>query len=96
MNYNDIIIRPIVSERSMEGVQDKKYTFEVALKANKVEIKKAVEAIFGVKVQKVTTMRMLGKEKRVGVHVGKRSDWKKATVKLTDDSKTIELFEGMA
>lgn len=96
MNYNDIIIRPIVSERSMEGVQDKKYTFEVALKANKVEIKKAIEAIFGVKVLKVTTMRVLGKEKRVGVHVGKRSDWKKATVKLTAESKTIELFDGMA
>lgn len=96
MNYNNIIIRPIVSERSMEGVQDKKYTFEVALKANKVEIKKAVEAIFGVKVASVTTMRVLGKEKRVGVHVGKRPDWKKATVKLTADSKTIELFEGMA
>lgn len=96
MNYNDIIIRPIVSERSMEGVQDKKYTFEVALKANKVEIRKAIEAIFGVKVEKVTTMRMLGKEKRVGVHVGKRPNWKKATVKLTADSKTIELFEGMA
>ena len=85
MNYNDIIIRPIVSERSMEGV-----------KANKVEIKKAIEAIFGVKVASVTTMRVLGKEKRVGVHVGKRPDWKKATVKLTADSKTIELFEGMA
>ena len=74
---------------------EKKYTFKVDVNANKVEIKKAVEEIFGVKVEKVNTINVLGKFKRMGVHVGKRADWKKAIVKLTDDSKTIEFFEGM-
>ena len=95
MNYNNIIIRPIVSERSMEGVQDKKYTFEVALKANKVEIKKAVEEIFKVEVAKVNTISVNGKDKRVGYHVGKTSDWKKAIVTLKPASKTIEFFDSM-
>jgi len=89
----DIIRKPIITEQSMEGVQDKKYTFEVATSANKIEIKKAVEEIFKVKVDKVTTMNMKGKPKRMGVHSGFRPDWKKAVVKLTEDSKTIELFE---
>jgi len=90
----DIIRKPIITEQSMEGVQDKKYTFEVAVGANKIEIKKAIEEIFKVKVDKVTTMNMKGKPKRMGVHAGFRPDWKKAMVKLTADSKTIELFEG--
>ena len=90
----DIIRKPIITEQSMEGVQDKKYTFEVAVGANKIEIKKAIEEIFKVKVEKVTTMNMKGKPKRMGVHAGFRPDWKKAMVKLTEDSKTIELFEG--
>ena len=94
-NMHDIIRRPIVSEASMENMQDRKYTFEVALEANKIEIKQAVEKIFGVEVERVTTMRVLGKYKRMGVHTGKRPDWKKAIVKLTADSKTIELFEQM-
>ncbi len=92
----DVIKRPIVSEASMENMQDRKYTFEVALSANKLEIKQAVEQIFpGTVVESVTTARVLGKKKRMGVHVGKRPDWKKAIVKLTEDSKTIEFFEGM-
>ena len=94
-NMHDIIRRPIVSEASMEKMQDRKYTFEVALEANKIEIKQAVEKIFGVEVERVTTMRVLGKYKRMGVHTGKRPDWKKAIVKLTPESKTIEFFEGM-
>ncbi|MCG8501896.1 MAG: 50S ribosomal protein L23 [Firmicutes bacterium] len=92
---HDIVIRPVVSEHSMEQFADRKYTFAVALDANKIEIKKAIEEIFGVKVEKVTTMRVLGKVKRMGMHSGKRPDWKKAIVKLTPDSKTIEFFEGM-
>lgn len=96
MTMHDIIIKPIVSEKSMDQLADRKYTFKVALNANKIEIAKAVEQIFGVKVEKVTTSRVRGKMKRMGVHTGKRPDWKKATVKLTADSKTIEFFEGMA
>jgi large subunit ribosomal protein L23 len=93
MTSHDILKRPIITEQSMEGVPEKKYTFEVAPAANKIQIKKAVEEIFKVKVQKVTTINYMGKTKRMGVHVGKRADWKKAIVKLTADSKTIELFE---
>ncbi len=93
LTSHDIIKRPIITEQSMEQVADKKYTFEVAKSANKIQIKKAVEEIFKVKVQSVTTINYLGKNKRMGVHLGKRADWKKAVVKLTADSKTIELFE---
>lgn len=93
MTSQDIIKRPIITEQSMEQVADKKYTFEVAKAANKIQIKKAVEEIFKVKVQSVTTCNYMGKTKRMGVHVGKRADWKKAVVKLTADSKTIEIFE---
>ncbi len=96
MNKYDIIVKPIISEKSMDQSADKKYTFQVALNANKIEIKKAVEEIFGVKVEKVTTQRVLGKVKRMGATSGKRPDWKKAVVKLTADSKTIEFFDGMA
>ena len=94
MSY-EIIKRPIITENSMDQMADKKYTFEVAKDANKIEIKKAVEEIFGVKVEKVTTMRVLGKVKRMGANSGKRPDWKKAIVKLTADSKTIEFFDGL-
>ena len=96
MTNHDIIIKPIVSEQSMDQLADRKYTFKVALGANKIEIKKAVEEIFGVKVEKITTARVLGKVKRMGATSGKRADWKKAIVKLTADSKTIEFFDGMA
>ena len=91
----DIIIKPIITEQSMEATAEKKYVFQVANDANKIEIKKAIEEIFGVKVEKVNTIRMDGKEKRMGVHVGRRANWKKAMVKLTAESKTIEFFEGM-
>ena len=95
-NAHDIIIRPIISENSMSQLADKKYTFEVAKSANKIEIKKAIEEVFpGVSVERVTTMNMLGKVKRMGRNEGKRADWKKAVVKLTEDSKTIEFFEGL-
>ena len=94
MSY-EIIKKPIITENSMDQMADKKYTFEVAKNANKIEIKKAVEEIFGVTVEKVTTMRVLGKVKRMGANSGKRPDWKKAIVKLTDNSKTIEFFDGL-
>ncbi len=93
MTSHDILKRPIITEQSMEGVAEKKYTFEVDKNANKIQIKKAVEEIFKVKVDKVSTINYIGKPKRMGVHAGKRADWKKAIVKLTADSKTIELFE---
>ena len=91
----DIIIKPIITEQSMEATEAKKYVFQVAIDANKTEIKKAIEEIFGVKVEKVNTIRMEGKMKRQGYHIGRRANWKKAMVKLTADSKTIEFFEGM-
>ncbi len=91
----DVIKRPVITEQSMENVANKVYVFEVAKEANKVEIRKAIEEIFDVKVAKVNTMNVLGKEKRMGVHSGYRANWKKAVVRLSDDSKTIELFEGM-
>ena len=92
----DIIIKPVITEQSMEATEDKKYVFQVAIDANKIEIRDAVEEIFGVKVAKVTTIRMMGKLKRNGRYpAGRRANWKKAVVRLTDDSKTIEFFEGM-
>ena len=95
-NVYDIIIRPIITERSMEATDAKKYVFEVAPDAGKVEIKNAVEKIFGVKVAKVTTVNYDGKTKRMGAgRPGARKSWKKAYVQLTADSKTIEFFEGM-
>ena len=96
MNAYDIIIRPIITEQSMADVADKKYVFQVALGANKTEIKAAVEEIFGVKVAKVNTLRQIGKMKRTGAYpAGRRAAYKKAVVTLTADSKTIEFFEGM-
>ncbi|PLX30090.1 MAG: 50S ribosomal protein L23 [Clostridiales bacterium] len=91
----DIILKPIVTERSMDGMAEKKYTFKVDKRANKTQIKQAVEEIFDVKVDKVSTMNMTGKVKRMGKFVGKRSDWKKAIIKLTDESKEIEFFQGI-
>jgi len=92
----DIILRPIISEQSTEHVEIKKYVFEVAPEANKIEIKKAVEDLFDVEVIKVTTLNMKGKKKRMGRYPqGTRKDWKKAVVKLSDSSKTIEFFEGL-
>ena len=95
MNAYDIIKRPVITEQSMADVADKKYVFEVAIDANKTEIKAAVEEIFGVKVSKVNTVRMQGKVKRTGAYpAGRRAAYKKAVVTLTADSKTIEFFEG--
>ena len=91
----DIILKPVITEKSMDELQNGKYTFKVAKDANKSEIKKAVEQLFGVEVAKVNTMNCLGRTKRVGRYVGKTSDWKKAIITLTEDSKSIEFFEGM-
>ena len=92
----DIILRPIISEQSTEHVELKKYVFEVAPSANKIEIKKAIEELFDVEVIKVTTLNMKGKTKRMGRYpAGSRKNWKKAVVKLSDSSKTIEFFEGL-
>ena len=91
----DVIKRPLVSERSMEQLTDRKYSFEVSRSANKIEIKKALEDIFGVEVERVTTMVVHGKVKRMGATSGKRPDWKKAIIKLTEQSKTIEFFDSL-
>ena len=96
MTAYDIIIRPIITERAMSGSADKKYVFEVARTAGKVEIKKAVEEAFGVKVASVNTLTVRGRKKRMGAgRPGMTKTWKKAYVQLSADSKTIELFEGM-
>lgn len=92
---HDVIIRPIITEASMSRLADRKYTFEVAPGANKIEIKKAVEEVFKVEVLKVNTISMKSKEKRVGYHLGKTSEWKKAIVTLKPGSKTIEFFDSM-
>ena len=95
-NAYDVIVKPIITEQSMEAADDKRYVFQVAIDATKIDIKRAVEEIFGVKVDKVNTIRMQGKEKRQGAYpAGRRASWKKAMVKLTPDSKSIEFFEGM-
>ena len=95
-NVYDIIIRPVITERSMADVANKKYVFEVAKDAGKVEIKDAVEKAFGVKVKDVNPLNVRGKAKRMGAgRPGTTRSWKKAYVQLADDSKTIELFEGM-
>lgn len=91
----DIIRRPVITEKSMAGIADKRYTFEVAKSATKVEIKNAIEDAFKVKVDKVNTLMMKSKPRRLGVHQGTTSAWKKAIVTLTADSKTIEFFDGM-
>lgn len=91
----DIILKPIITEASMDALQMQKYTFKVAKTANKVEIAKAVEEIFGVKVAKVNTINVKGKQKRMGRSVGYRSDWKKAIVTLAEGEKTIEFFDGL-
>lgn len=92
----DIIIAPVVTEKSMADMAEHKYTFKVAKNSNKAEIRKAVEEAFeGVKVKRVNTITMKGKKRRVGYHTTKASDWKKAIVTLTEDSKSIEFFEGL-
>ena len=96
MIAHDIVIRPVITEKSMLGAVNKIYTFEVAKSANKIEIAKACEEIFKVKVAKVNTVSVRGKFRRQGRNNGGYSkSWKKAIVKLTKDSKPIEFFEGM-
>ena len=92
----DIIIAPVITEKSMSGIADKKYTFKVAKDANKIEIAAAVEALFkGAKVAKVNTISVRGKEKRMGRYSGYTASWKKAIVTLKADSKPIEFFDGL-
>lgn len=91
----DIILKPVITEAAIENIQQKKYTFRVANDANKIEIKKAVEEIFKVQVDKVTTISMKKKPRRMGYNTGFTSEWKKAIVKLTEDSKTIEFFDSL-
>ena len=91
-----LVIRPLIPVLAMAGAADRKYVFEGAKSAGEFEVKKAVEEIFGVKVAKVNTLSMQCKEKRTGrFPAGRRPSWKKAMVTLTEDSKTIEFFEGM-
>ncbi len=91
----DIIIRPIITEDSMANIQNKKYTFAVHKDATKADVAAAVETLFGVKVADVNTINVKRKPKRMGVHAGYTSAWKKAIVTLTEASKTIEFFDGM-
>ncbi len=92
----DIIIAPVITEKSMSGIADKKYTFKVARDANKIEIAEAVEALFkGTKVAKVNTISVRGKMKRMGRYSGYTAAWKKAIVTLKADSKPIEFFDGL-
>lgn len=91
----DVILKPVISERSMDDGKVKKYTFKVATNANKTEIKAAVEEAFGVEVVKVNVMNGLGKLKRQGKYVGRTASYKKAIVTLSEKSKTIEFFEGL-
>jgi large subunit ribosomal protein L23 len=91
----DIILKPIITEKSMDGIANKRYTFQVASNATKPEIAKAVEELFGVEVAKVNTINMKKKPKRLGYHFGYTSEWKKAIVTLTASSKEIEFFNGL-
>ena len=98
-NPHDVILRPVLTEKAYEGIADKRYIFEVAINANKIEIKNAIEAVFaddGVKVEKVNTVRTLGKITRQGRTAGRTPEVKKAYVTLKKDSKPIKFFEGMA
>jgi large subunit ribosomal protein L23 len=95
MNAYDIVRKPVITEKSMNEMADKKYTFIVDVNANKTEIKKAIEEVFKVKVDKVNTVRVLGKMKRMGKNEGRKPSYKKAIIKLTAESKGIEFFEGL-
>ena len=91
----DVILKPVISERSMDEAQNKKYTFKVAKDANKTQVKLALEEIFGVEIEKVNIMNVKGKMKKMGKNVGKTADTKKAIVTLTKKSKEIEFFQGL-
>ena len=92
---HDIILKPVITENSMAGIADKKYTFKVATDATKIDIAKAVEELFGVKVAKVNTISVRGRYRRQGMHAGYTAASKKAIVTLTKDSKEIEFFNSM-
>jgi large subunit ribosomal protein L23 len=94
MNARDIIFQPVITEKSMQMLADGKYTFAVDPRANKSQIKRAIEQLFDVRVAKINTMNMQGKIRRMGRYEGKRADWKKAIVRLKGDDQ-IEFFEGM-
>ena len=96
MVAHDIIIRPVLSEKSYADIANKKYTFEVAKSANKTQIKKAIEEIFKVKVESVNISNVYGKIKRQGKYEGLTGSYKKAIVQLTEDSKTIEFFDSLS
>ena len=95
MLAHDIIIKPIITEKTMGGMPNKKYTFKVDKRAGKIEIKKAIEEIFKVKVSSVNTLNVRGRFRRHGKYQGYTPSWKKAYVTLTENSKAIEFFEGM-
>ena len=95
MTSYDIIRKPVITEKTMNDMAQNKYTFIVDINSNKSQIKRAVEEVFGVKVANVQAIRTMGKTKRMGVHVGKRADYKKAIITLAEDSKAIEFFEGL-
>ena len=95
MTSYDIIRKPVITEKTMNDMAQNKYTFIVDINSNKSQIKRAVEEVFGVKVANVQTLRTMGKTKRMGVHVGKRADYKKAIITVAEDSKAIEFFEGL-
>ena len=96
IQYYDVILKPVITEKSMAGMSDKKYTFLVHTEANKTQIKEAVEKMFeGTKVKSVNTMNLDGKKKRRGMVVGKTAKTKEAIVQLTEDSKEIEIFTGL-
>ncbi len=94
-NPHDIILRPVLTEKGYDGIADKRYVFEVAIGANKTEIKQALETVFPIKVARINTLRTMGKMKRQGRTQGRTAEVKKAYVTLTEDSKPIEFFEGM-
>lgn len=96
MDPRDIILKPVLTEKSYDDINDKKYTFVVNPKASKMQIKNAVQEIFGVKVKKVNTLRQIGKLKRQGYNIGRRTGVKKAFVTLTKESKSIEFFDSLA
>lgn len=95
MFAEDVILKPVLTEKGYDGIADKRYTFYVKNTANKIEIRNAVEKLFGVKVAKVNTINCKGKLKRMGRNEGYTPAWKKAVVTLAEGSKTIEFFDGM-
>ena len=94
-SIENVIVRPLITEKSMEGLAEKRYVFEVERSATKADIATAVEKMFGVQVKSVNTINMKKKPKRLGVHMGYTGEWKKAIVTLTEESKTIAFFDSM-